>query len=55
MSLEDSLRRQTQEQMRNNPGMQKIASTQAPDYWTLQVINNEIDNQRRRDEEARRR
>lgn len=54
MSYEDHLRQQTQDQYRVNPNLQKIEPYQAPDAWTAGLINAEIENQRRRDEEARR-
>lgn len=55
MSQENYLRQQVQDQMRNNPSMDKVEVHQAGDYWTQQVINSEIEHQRRlREEEARR-
>ena len=53
MSLEDYLRRTTQEQLRNNPHTQHVQPHQA-DYWTRTTINNEMNRIRKEEDERRR-
>jgi hypothetical protein len=47
MSQEEAIRRQVQEQIQQNPNLQKVEPHQVGDAWTQQVINSEIERQRR--------
>lgn len=54
MSQEEHIRQQVREKMRDLPDLNKVAPHEVDSYWKQQVINSEIENQRRRDEERRR-
>lgn len=53
MSNDESLRQQTQEQVRNNPHTEKVTPSQVSDDHDRNVINNEIDRVRREQEQRR--
>lgn len=43
MSQDDYLRRQTEEQVRQQPSTEKVTEYQVPNHHNRTVINNEID------------
>lgn len=43
MSLQNYYERQTQALLQQSPNAPKLEAHQAPDDWTRQVINNEMD------------
>lgn len=54
MSQEEHIRQQVRDKMRDVPDLNKVTPSDAGSYWKQQVINDEIESQRRRDEERRR-
>lgn len=54
MSKEQHIRDRVAETMRDYPGLSKVETGPGVSYWEQQVINSEIDRQRRQDEERRR-
>ena len=55
MSKEEPIRQVVRERMQDAPQLNKVETGPSISYWEQQVVNSEIDNQRRRDEERRQR